>query len=73
MLVRANAVALADLAEVHGLVLMAQERLRYILSRTDEFPQRRRNGVEMLHRRQRNGHIGKPANLWCPDASSSDY
>ena len=72
MLVRADAVALADLPEVHGPVLVTQKRLRYILSRTSEFPQWRRNGVEMLHRRQWNGHIGQSANLWSPDASSSD-
>ena len=65
VLVGADAVALPHLAEVHGLVLVAQDRLG---GRAGQLREGRGDGVEELHGRQRNGDAGHPAELGSPDA-----
>ena len=72
VLVGADAVALAHLAEVHGLVLVPQDRLRHLLGRAGQLRQRRRDRVEVLHRRQRDRDPGHPAELRGPDAGGGD-
>ena len=53
VVVRADAVGLTNLPEVHRLVLVAQKWLRDLLGRARKFGNRFGYGVRMLHRRQR--------------------
>ena len=63
---------LALLPKVHRLVLVAQKGEGYLLGGAGQFRQRCGNGIEVLHRRQRDGHVGHTANLGRPDAGGGD-
>ena len=58
VVVRADAVGFADLSEVHGRILVAQNRLGYFLGGAREFGERFGDCVEMLHRGERYGDAG---------------
>ena len=72
MQVGADADAFADLAEVHGLVLVAQEGKRDLLAGVGKFRQRGGYAVEVLHRRQGDGNVCHAADLGRPDAGRGD-
>ncbi len=64
---------LPHLAEVHGLVLVAQDRLGDLPVRAGQLRERCRDGIEVLHRRQRNGDSGQPAQLGSPDPGGGHH
>ena len=72
VLVRADADALAHLPEIHGFVLVAEEGEGYLFGGAGQFGQRRGNGVEVLHRRQRDWYVCHAADLGRPDAGGGD-
>ena len=72
VVVRADAVGLTNLPEVHRLVLVAQKWLRDLLGRARKFGNRFGYGIEVLHRRQRDGDPGHPPNARRPDSGGGD-
>ena len=66
VIVRAYAVGLAHLTEVHRLVLVAQDGLGDFLDRAREFGERLGDGVEVLHRGERDGDARHSADAGRP-------
>ena len=72
MQVGADTDAFAFLPEVHCLVLIAQEGERNLLGGAGQFGQGDGDGVEVLHRRERDRHVYHAADFGRPDAGGSD-
>ena len=70
--VRAQTVALANLAEVHRPVLVAQDRVADELGLRGERRQGLGDRVLVLHRHERNRDTGEPAGERCPDPGRDD-
>ena len=68
-----DAVPVALLPEIHGGVLVAQDGMDDFAGFSRQFRQRRGEGVEMLHRGERNGNARHAADARAPDSRADQH
>ncbi len=73
VLVRADAVTIADLPEVHRAVLVSQDRLPNLVGTGLQTRHRARHGVLMCQRLHRDRHSGQSADLRAPDPRAAQH